>query len=325
MNKLLAVIGTIICVLIAAALIKVLVSFTGFKTNNKKIDSEKTTLSFNWNKSVTTTFHEVSFPTVNEIKTINAELSSEAVTFEKTSDSEIKVCFMGNWTDITPHADLNNGELKIYTDKRRNILSVSKRSVKILVPAYKNDFSEIKCEIASGSIHVNGFASDEFELYTASGSIKLSDCTARETDVNSASGSITFENCNFRKAEVKAASGSLHFTDCSIPYIEAKSASGSIHISGSYDGMDIHSSSGSIHADLEKPLVNDSYFDSSSGSIYINLPKNSNFKLKYKCSSGTMKNEFTGADGKSGTDVYGSGNPLIEAYTTSGSIRINRN
>lgn len=306
MNKILAVIGTIICVLIAAALIKVLVSFTGFKTNNKTIDSEKKSLSFNWNKSVTTTSHEVSFAAVNDVKEINAELSSEPVTFEKTSGSEIIVCFMGDWTDITPHADLNGGIIKIYTEKNRKIYTFSNRSVKILVPVYKNDFSEIKCEVASGSIHVNGFAADEFELYTASGSIRLTDCTARETEVNSASGSITFENCNFRDAEAKAASGS-------------------IHISGSYDELDVHSSSGSIHADLEKPLVNDSSFGSSSGSINLSLPKNSNFKLKYKCNSGTMKNEFTGTDGKSGTDVCGSGNPLIEATTTSGSIRIFKN
>lgn len=327
MNKIFAVIGSILCILIAAGLIKFLVSFDGVKSYYPRtiFKSTKNNTTITLNGDSNKIAYEYSFP-ASSVKDISVNLSAEGIRFEEGTDSSIKVYFMGDWSDTKHEAALNGTELDISSERKNISISfMDNRNVLVEIPSGKKDFDNIKVHISSGSIKSQSLSAKNMDLTSSSGSIKINDNSADRIYANSSSGSIRFEKCSFNNAEVKASSGSIHFDDNSINYLDAKSSSGSAHVSGSYDKLNVRSSSGSITVDVNKPLTEDSCFDCSSGSIHLTLPKESSYKLKYRCSSGSMKNEFTGTDGKSGSDVCGAGGPLIETYTTSGSIRINKN
>jgi hypothetical protein len=62
-----------------------------------------------------------------------------------------------------------------------------------------------------------------------------------------------------------------------------------------------------------------------SGSIYLNLPKQSGFNVNYDLGSGSYHNHLTGLDGKKGSETVNAGGPTIYVKANSGSVHVNKN
>lgn len=240
---------------------------------------------------------------VNEFNSIDISLSSESLYFEKGTGNEITVDLYCP-TDLLPKVYVHSNTLKIESESK-NIVSVNlkPRRVVVTIPS--------------------GFVADDVDINLSSGSIHISNCEFETVNCHSSSGSVHIDNCKMNKLDSKSSSGSVHVTNCEIPDLEAKSTSGSVSVSGKFDGISLQAVSGSIHADLENALVNDSELSSSSGSIHLKVPSKSDLKISYSATSGTYRNSYTGASGKRGKDIMGSGKVNLEVHSTSGSIHIN--
>lgn len=239
----------------------------------------------------------------SEIKNIDVNLLSESVSVETTTDSNIIVELYCT-KETAPKVQKIQNVLKIENAPENKVfnLSFEKRKVVIKLPAK--------------------FTANEIEISTASGSIHCDGVNSSVLDFNSASGSIHLENCKIDNADCKSASGSIHISESTIKELDCSSKSGSVHLSGTIEKADVHSISGSINANLYETLKSNSKFQSTSGSINLNVPNNSDMDIIYSTGSGTYRNSISGQTGKKGSDKIGNNGPTIELKSTSGSIRI---
>lgn len=238
----------------------------------------------------------------SDINEIDVNLASESLYVEKTNDNNIIVELYCAGSEQAPEISVYKNVLKIEEKNKVNIVGFGNRKIVIKLPA-NYEATNIDLDTASGSIHVN-------------------DIVCPTLDCHASSGSIHFENCKIDSLDVKASSGSVHLNNCEADNLECSTQSGSIKMNGSFDKVQAHGISGSISAQLETPLLFDSDFQTTSGSIKLDVPGNSNMKIKYSVTSGTYKNDHTGSSGKKGSDTMGSNGPTVELRSTSGSIKI---
>ena len=124
---------------------------------------------------------------------------------------------------------------------------------------------------------------------------------------------------------VSSTSGSVHIDDSVAKRLSVDSTSGSLKINGKYNAFALHAISGSIR--MEDSISPDSNCEISavSGSIYLNLPKQSGFNVNYDLGSGSYHNHLTGLDGKKGSETVNAGGPTIYVKANSGSVHVNKN
>lgn len=208
-------------------------------------------------------------------------------------------------TSSFPKVELISSTLSISTQR------YSSGKVEVFIPAsfYAESPSYgYKIETVSGSIYAAHLWGCDIDINTVSGSVKLEKCEAPTLELETTSGSITIDGFYAKNR------------------ISLETVSGSIAFFGSTDAIDANSVSGSIRMNFETPLYNTSNIKNVSGTIRLALSTNSNFKIRFETISGNFKNDFTGySGGKKGVDSYGSGMPLINVETLSGSIHITEN
>jgi len=289
----------ILWLIIAACLIAVLVlkmkdseAFNVIHINGKKIEFDGSPASL----ADSYTFSK------NEINSVDINLVSETLNVQKSEDDKIHV-ELYTPKDYMPTVQILNNVLKIDSITKAKISIALNRRVVVKLPE-GIELSDFDADLTSGSIHID-------------------DCSVNNLDVNSTSGSVNLTHCDSLTADVKSTSGSVHVTDCEIGILEAKSTSGSVRVDGSFNKVDLHSISGSVHADFRDALTEDSELQSTSGSVHLNVPSNAAFTAKYSTASGTYRNSITGTSGKKGNDVVNGGGIKVELHTTSGSVHVN--
>lgn len=250
---------------------------------------------------------EVSFKK-QKLNHISISVTSSSVEITGTNDDKISVDFFGDWKkDELPEVICENNILSIKTPRNSHMISFGKsKKIQISIPeeCLSTD-TKIRMAYASGSMKLNKLTAEKINIDGASGSVSISDIRAEDLSIEVASGSIKIENTTASDVIIN-------------------SASGSIKAIGSFDGINIHSASGSISIDNAKELTKDSSINSLSGSVKITIPENSNFVLKCRSTSGSIQNGITGNSfKKSASETVGSGKVQLAIETTSGSIKIN--
>lgn len=238
---------------------------------------------------------------IGEIENIEMDLMSESVQLEITNDSKISVELYCD-DNVKPTVKVEKKVLKIESKKSKSIFSFGNRRVVVKIPASANiDNLDIGC--LSGYINLNGLEAEGIDCRSTSGSVTAEACKADSIDLQSQSGTVKIINCESKE-------------------LDGKSTSGSVNVTGAFSQVDLHSTSGSVRAELHRQLDGDSEISSVSGSVHLVMPRKSNMEIKYSTGSGSYKNELTGTSGKRGTDVVGSNGPKVVLSTTSGSIRV---
>ena len=181
-------------------------------------------------------------------------------------------------------------------------------------------------------------------LSTTSGNLRADELTAAELAASSTSGSITVAlAAAAHSVALSSTSGDLAFSgDCeslarsqqhqrqrgrrrqlckrgrdwvierqygrqgSGGSLTAHTTSGSVELAGEFETW-IFSLPAATCRPSGQP-TSDCRFQSTSGGLWLTLPQNSGFALRYSTTSGQVSNAFTGHSGKSkGTDTYGTG------------------
>lgn len=241
--------------------------------------------------------------TVAEINDIDINIESKSVYVETSKASNIVVELYCT-EKSAPLVHKVKNVLRIEEATNIKLFNIKQLNTKIVVKVPEN------------------FNNNGIDINTVSGSIHCKDLITPVMDCQTLSGSIHFDNCTIESLDIKTASGSVHINDSMINELDCAVQSGSVHLTGDFDKVDVHSISGSIHANLNSPLKSNSEFQSVSGSINLEVPKNSNMEITYSSTSGSYKNEITGKSGKKGSDSIGNNGPKVELKTTSGSVKI---
>lgn len=162
----------------------------------------------------------------------------------------------------------------------------------------------VRASTGSGSIEADGVRGS-FEARSGSGAIKA-------TGVG---GAIT----------AKTGSGSIALVQAGSGDVQVSSGSGSVNVQGVKGGLQASTASGRITVQGE--LAGDWRLSTSSGGVDIDLPAGQGFQLDATTSSGRIETDFpvtvTGTvNRRSLRGASGSGGPLLQVRTTSGSIEI---
>ena len=211
-------------------------------------------------------------------------------------------------------------------DKKYTVELYCPEEWKASIKVPKNEeLDDIDITHTSGGNHLEGIKFNTIDMNSMSGSVHLNNCSGKKAEVNSNSGSIHISRNTYDEFMVSSTSGSVHIDDSVAKRLSVDSTSGSLKINGKYNAFALHAISGSIR--MEDSISPDSNCEISavSGSIYLNLPKQSGFNVNYDLGSGSYHNHLTGLDGKKGSETVNAGGPTIYVKANSGSVHVNKN
>lgn len=140
----------------------------------------------------------------------------------------------------------------------------------IIIPASYKDNLSLKANL--GSTNIEGLELDKIYLKGELGDINVNNSTFKELDINSSLGKIDIDNVISKENKLNADLGSIEVKNLK-GFLDARTNLGSIDLR--YDEVDW-----------------DIKAESSSGSINIVLPKNSNFTLDATTSLGSIKSSI---------------------------------
>lgn len=188
--------------------------------------------------------------------------------------------------------------------------------------------NEAKLQSTSGGIEVFNLKAPKTNISASSGTIEAKGIKTDTIDIGTTSGSIILSGIDTKDIKMKSSSGRINVDNlvCSKGTIGA--TSGSITIERSQGAFYINTSSGNIKADISK-VLGDSSFETTSGSINLDLSDNASFKLEANTQSGSIKCDFPitleQKNNNNSKKLYGrvsDGGPTLKLQASSGSIKI---
>ncbi len=259
----------------------------------------------------------------NQVKEIDIDFSSEEVMISSSSRDDIYIEYIGDWSDnILPIVDMDNSTLNITKKQESNFRGNFLRSRSVAIELPKNmQAVDLNLNISSGSVHIEDLNLIEADLRLSSGSLLVEDSNISIIHAKASSGRIGFDNLKANEGFFETSSGSIKIDKSKVEKATSKSSSGSINLVGDFAEVNSHSTSGSIHITSNSILTGDSTLSSTSGSVYLKLPKESVYNLNYSTTSGSLhaNNRNYGKNG-----ILSSNDDAIDLsiQTTSGSIYI---
>lgn len=245
------------------------------------------------------------------------DVSGEAVISEKITALEVdwtsgsvRICaYDGNEIILRETAQDNeanrlryrveNGRLRV-RDRKRSFMSVSNKSLEILLPAeIANALSSVDMDAASAEITMEALIAEKLEIDTASGDVTATACSFTEVDYDGASSECRMENCTIGEFEMDTASGDAVLSG-SIGELSFDSASGNLTVTTTVapGKIDVNTASGdvdlTIPADAEFTLEYDSLSKDCNISDFVGSISDDRFI----CGSGSAKYQFDTASGK---------------------------
>lgn len=202
---------------------------------------------------------------------------------------------------------------------------------------------------SSGTITGGNMISKNTSFESTSGNIKLKSLTTENITISSSSGIIKGETIVSKKASIKSTSGDIAFKNLTTDNLAISSSSGIINgdtinskdtsLSSTSGDMKLNTFKGNIDQKTSsgKVLITYSEFNnnvklsSTSGDITLNLPKDAQFKLNSKTTSGDINCSFPiTVQEKSKKDnlligTVGSDKNSIEVTASSGDVNITSN
>ncbi|MDR3367416.1 MAG: DUF4097 domain-containing protein [Prevotellaceae bacterium] len=204
--------------------------------------------------------------------------------------------------------------------------------------------SHVSMESSSGSISINTIAATTASIKATSGSINSKkivgdaviqtssgiiscDIVDGNASAKSSSGSIRFETVA-GAANIRTSSGSISLGAVG-GNVSAEASSGSIELKKGNGNIRVKTSSGRIDCAASEN-AEDISLTSSSGSIYLNIPRKSQFNFTSKTTSGHLSTPFSDklfspvTDNNVTQGAIGGDNPKnnVNIRTTSGSIKV---
>ena len=144
--------------------------------------------------------------------------------------------------------------------------------------------SNIIIENSSGGITINAITANTIGINTSSGSIDIGTING-EASVNSSSGSIRSQIIN-GNVNINSSSGSIILNKIN-GNISAEASSGRIELNLVTGSVNVKTTSGGISCTVAEN-ARDILLSSSSGSVTLNIPRNSLFNFTSRTSSGSL-------------------------------------
>lgn len=265
---------------------------------------------------------------VSNITGLNMEYSSENIIFTQGQSDKIVIeeYFSTSRKNNPTNMEVIEGTLYVKGNLIVTLNLFSFESEKVIVYLPKTFEGNIEAETGSGNIKTEtGLIMKEFKAATGSGNIKCESIEASLIYAKAGSGNITLEKAQ-GKREAATGSGTIRIKDGEGD-TKASAFSGSIKINNASGGMTASTGSGNITVDFVE--VKDTVAaKAGSGSVKLEIPKDSKFSFEGSVSSGSIRTDFDdilsyNKNGKKAKGIYGENSEiLIKTETKSGNTKI---
>jgi lia operon protein LiaG len=207
------------------------------------------------------------------VTAINVEATSADVEFVPADSFGLEI----KTSTPEPSWSLNDGVLNIREEGSGGSLrifsmSLSSSCITVFYPA-RATLDELRVTTVSGDITIPGIVGEvrqSVELSTTSGSIQLESLQTPDLNVRTNSGDIRTQGVSAPSARVDTTSGKVEFREFT-GSLDATSISGDIEVSGTYQGGNIGSTSGSVRLTSSLPTEDFNYhLETVSGTLQVN-------------------------------------------------------
>jgi len=303
------VVIAIVCItLLIGGLTGMFVGFKGFKGfKGLNLNPVRTTGGFDDSAYTVSSSGEID---AREINRINVDWVSGSIKIEEYDGSTVKF-----YEDSTSSLDtdyrmrylVKDGILSIRFAKgdifNIGVFTTGQKNLVIKVP--KNiSLDKLNVDTVSAPVEIERVKAAGFTVNATSGQVKVN--TGSPTDqirVDTVSGEVTVESVNTKS-------------------INVNTVSGNIVLVGSYEDIDLDTTSGAVRLECEK-VFSSARVNTVSGSVNIYLPDNNGFEVRWDSVSGRFDCEFeVRQSGSSAT--YKEGGPTIRIDTVSGRMSIKK-
>ncbi|MCL2051409.1 MAG: DUF4097 domain-containing protein [Lachnospiraceae bacterium] len=266
---------------------------------------------------------------ITEKTSLDVSAFSENIYFLKSDTDELII--KEYYRNKNKKADLRHSDqtVTIRGEQQINISIlgfVAGERIEIYLP--ENYAGNIKASISSGNIKSDfNFMAQQLSFEANSGSISLNSLTAGNINVRASSGTIRIIEL-IGDAEIRANSGSI-VIDRIDGFLDVNASSGTVRIANLSGGIKVQSNSGSIRISV-KELDGNISATASSGSINIELPKDSAFNFSANTGSGRVRTDFDSSlsynsRGNSANGTVGTAPEYdVIVKANSGSVRVTR-
>lgn len=251
---------------------------------------------------------------VNGIKEIRVSVASPDINIIPVEGSEVKAILNGKIISsgpyTTPVLECSTSGDTLYI----NVNSKTNMTIGFFSSSLRLD------------VYIPNSYSSILKLSSSSGNFNVKNLKLSSLECNASSGDTNIENISADNFVFNTSSGSLKADKLTTKTSKLSNSSGSKRVTGFTGDLKVSSSSGDTKIDYAA-FDNNINVESSSGSVEIRLPENSNFYLSARTSSGGIKTDFpitvkgeTGRHELIGT--VGSDKNKVKIDTSSGSIKI---
>jgi len=263
---------------------------------------------------------------VDNKTTLDITAYSDNLYFQRSSSDEliIKEYYASSTKKASIH---NDGQTVTFRGEHHiNMMVFGAINEKIVVYLPQNFSGNIRVSLSSGTIKSDlDFVAENLTFEATSGTINLRKLTAGNINVKASSGSIKLDEV-IGNAMVKVSSGTVRINRL-VGLAEVDASSGGIRVMDIKGGISARASSGTVKLDVTE-LLADVNAATTSGSINIKLPMNSNFNFSAETTSGTIRTNFDknlsfNSRKNTANGAVGS-NPVhnVTARASSGSVRV---
>lgn len=283
----------------------------------------------------------------SSVSSLSFNLRWENIEIEASDTNEITVDIHCNNRRYAPEVKLASNTLIIESVQLKKTIIMNHNKCTVIVKVPENlDFDKIKLHTSSGNIQSSlRMSAKESLIEASSGDIRIEGINSKIAKVQASSGSISFKNFSGTDFFSQTSSGSIKLQNIAAQGLESRASSGNIvldnisaknfvsqassgNITGqnlACQGFDISTSSGTIGLEFIQAPSLKSTVQSTSGTQYISIPKDSKINLQVTTSSGRFINTFTGEKISSHTNYkeeLNGGGPLLKLSSSSGSITL---
>jgi lia operon protein LiaG len=253
---------------------------------------------------------------VKGIKEISIDVSSAKINIIPEKRDDVRAHLTGRistsaeLTEPKLETSIEGGRLDIKVKVKPQTFFIGVSSIEQRLNVYiPESYSEsLIVSSSSGGLNISNLKLNKLSCKLSSGRVELSNITVEDLNYNVSSGSIKASAITTKRSEFISSSGKIEIEDFSGD-LRIKSSSGSIKVSYSNfnNSVDMSSSSGSIDLYLPKNAEFDLSARTSSGRITCKLPISINNEKEGKVLEGTV----------------GSGKNKVTINASSGNININ--
>jgi DUF4097 and DUF4098 domain-containing protein YvlB len=300
------------------------------------------------------TIDETDNASTNGMDKISISAVSSEVNIQTNSSDEVEAHFHGKVStmnkDTLPYLEVaKEGKtviVKVVYPKTMNISISGQTWLDVKVPEnWGDDFEvstvsgsinapellgeEVKISTVSGSINTDSIHGDNVYLNSTSGSFKIGKLIAEDTfEKGTVSGGFEIDSLEAEEVKLQSTSGSTTIRDADIERVTSSSISGSVQMNMKEGSAEMSTTSGEISVTFEQGFKKFSA-NSVSGSVKLEIPEDSGFKVDVNTVSGDINCEDFSMKILSSKKNHleaeaGDGDSRIEVHTTSGSVNIKK-